>query len=150
MPVSVTRKFNALVRVAETQFRSLNRNKSLSTFDKKQLKTFFLDRMIGPRVRDVLQENRIGRSSKARLPQDRMAGQSLLTAKEVEAWLKIDVKTLYAFAQRKIIPHVRLKGNVRFPAREIKQWVDRHSHLPAAMAVASRTRAKRPSPGRTR
>jgi hypothetical protein len=48
--VSVTPTLKELVRVATTQFRLLNRNKFLSAADRKQLKAFFLDRMMGPRV----------------------------------------------------------------------------------------------------
>ena len=130
--MSATPVLKLLVRTAADQFQLLNRNKSLSVADKRQLKTFFLDRMIGPRVRDVLAANRTGQTP-VRAPKDRMAGQSLLTAKEVEAWLKIDVKTLYKYAAENAIPHIRLKANVRFPARELQQWIDRHFHLPPTM-----------------
>lgn|GEM_PF-6161571 len=150
--MSVTPNFKELVRIATTQFRLLNRNKSLSAADRKQLKTFFLDRMIGPRVRDVLRQNSTGEVLPFRAPKDHMAGQRLLTAKEVEAWLGIDVKTLYAFAKRKMVPHVRLQGNVRFPARELQKWVDRHSHIPREMVgqPARHTRTKRRTAARAR
>jgi excisionase family DNA binding protein len=149
--VSVTPKFKELVRVATTQFRSLNQDKFLSAADKKQLKTFFLDRMIGPRVRDILTENRNGHGFPAPQSKERMAGQQLLTAREVEARLKIDVKTLYAFAKQRIIPHVRLRGNVRFPARELENWIRSHSHIPRALRYRRATRhngAERRAPAR--
>jgi hypothetical protein len=61
--VSVTPKLEELVRIAATQFRTLNRTKSLSAADKKQLQMFFLSRMIGPRVRDVLRDHTNGRTN---------------------------------------------------------------------------------------
>lgn len=134
--MSISPKFKELVRVASTQFKLLNRNKSLSRADKKQLKTFFLDRMIGPQVRHVLAQNTNGHAVPASQPPERMAGQRLLTAREAEAWLQIDAKTLYKYANEGLIPHVRLKTNVRFPARELQRWVRRHFHLPPGMKAS--------------
>ncbi|MGA7909429.1 MAG: hypothetical protein WCA16_18625, partial [Candidatus Sulfotelmatobacter sp.] len=62
-------------------------------------------------------------------------------------------KTLYGFAKQKTIPHVRLKGNVRFPALELQKWVSRHSHLPREMrdrrhAAKSRAKCRRPARAR--
>lgn len=39
----------------------------------------------------------------------------LLTARDLEALLKIDVKTIYSYAQRGLIPYVKIQSNVRFP-----------------------------------
>jgi excisionase family DNA binding protein len=73
------------------------------------------------------------------------AGGRLLTAKEVEDWLQIKRKTVYAYAQKNLIPHVRLEGNIRFPARELQHWVARNSHLPRKMRTRriGQPRAKR-------
>ena len=72
-------------------------------------------------------------------------GDAFMSASEVEAWLKIDVKTRYRYADLKIIPHLRIQGTVRFPARELQRWVERHSHVPREMngnSTRARTRAK--------
>jgi excisionase family DNA binding protein len=133
--VSFTPKLKQLVRTATTQFKLLNRNRSLSSADRKQLKTFYLARILNPQVHQILRQDSPSRAFPGRVTNDRMAGQSLLTAQEVEAWLKIDVKTLYKYAADNVIPHIRLKGNVRFPARELREWLRRHSHLPATMRI---------------
>jgi len=36
----------------------------------------------------------------------------MLTAKDLEALLKIDVKTIYSYVQRGLIPYVRIQSNV--------------------------------------
>ena len=52
---------------------------------------------------------------------------AVFTAKELEALLKIDVKTIYSYAQRGLIPYVRIQSNIRFPKQEIHDWIERHS-----------------------
>lgn len=59
----------------------------------------------------------------------------LLTAKELEAMLKIDVKTIYSYVQRGLIPYVRIQSNVRFPKQEILSWIERQSHRPTLSVV---------------
>lgn len=56
----------------------------------------------------------------------------LLTARELEAMLKIDVKTIYAYVQRGLIPYVKIQSNVRFPKHEILTWIQEQSHRPSA------------------
>jgi predicted DNA-binding transcriptional regulator AlpA len=131
--VSLTPEFKELIFIAVAQFRWLNRNKSLSRADKKQLKTFFLEQLIAPHVPNPAQRNSNGRASAGRTPKNRIVGQQMLTAKEVEAWLRIDRKTIYLYVQKRLIPHLRLEGNVRFPALELQQWVRRHSYPPRDM-----------------
>jgi excisionase family DNA binding protein len=145
--VSASRKLKQLVRTAATQFKSINAKKYLSAADKLKLKTFFLDRVIGPKVGEVLHQNGNGSGHPAPAPQDQIAGRPLLTARQVETWLRIDVKTLYKFAQEKTIPHVRLQGNVRFPLRELQEWVSQHSHVPPEMR--RRQPARYPLPRRS-
>lgn len=53
-----------------------------------------------------------------------------LTAKELEAVLKIDVKTIYTYVQRGLIPYVKIQSNVRFSKREILEWIERQSYRP--------------------
>ena len=49
----------------------------------------------------------------------------MLTAKELEAILKIDVKTIYSYVQRGLIPYIRIESNVRFLKQEILKWIVR-------------------------
>jgi excisionase family DNA binding protein len=54
----------------------------------------------------------------------------LLTAKELEALLKIDIKTIYRYVQRGLIPYVRIQSNVRFVKKQIAEWIEKQSHRP--------------------
>jgi excisionase family DNA binding protein len=54
----------------------------------------------------------------------------MLTAKELEAMLKIDVKTIYSYVQRGLIPYVRIQSNVRFPKHAILSWIEEQSYQP--------------------
>ncbi len=60
-------------------------------------------------------------------------GPEMLTAKELETMLKIDVKTIYSYVQRGLIPYVRIQSNLRFPRRAILHWIERQSYCPGAM-----------------
>jgi len=53
-----------------------------------------------------------------------------LTAKDLEAVLKIDAKTIYSYVRRGLIPYVRIQRNVRFSKREILEWIEKHSCRP--------------------
>jgi excisionase family DNA binding protein len=50
----------------------------------------------------------------------------LLTAKEVEELVRIDVKTIYSYVQRGLIPYVRIQSNLRFLRSEVLAWVAEH------------------------
>ena len=50
----------------------------------------------------------------------------MLTARELEALLKIDVKTIYTYVQKGLIPYVKIQSNVRFVRDEILDWIDAH------------------------
>ncbi len=54
----------------------------------------------------------------------------LLTAKDLERWLKIDVKTIYSYVQRGLIPYVRIQSNLRFVRGQIREWIDRQNYRP--------------------
>lgn len=58
--------------------------------------------------------------------------QWLLTAKEVEEITKIDVKTIYSYVQRGLIPYVRIESSVRFPEEEIFVWIEERTYRPRA------------------
>ena len=54
----------------------------------------------------------------------------LMTAKDLEALLKIDVKTIYSYVQRGLIPYVRIQSNLRFVRRQIYAWIGEHNYQP--------------------
>jgi excisionase family DNA binding protein len=54
----------------------------------------------------------------------------LLTAKEVEELLRIDVKTVYSYVQRGLLPYVRIQSNVRFLRSEILKWMEERQYRP--------------------
>ena len=54
----------------------------------------------------------------------------ILTAKELEAFLRIDVKTIYSYVQRGIIPHMRIESNVRFSKHQVMRWLEERSFQP--------------------
>jgi predicted DNA-binding transcriptional regulator AlpA len=55
---------------------------------------------------------------------------ALLTAKDLEGWLQISVKTIYGYVQRGLIPYVKIESNVRFRGEEILEWIERQSFRP--------------------
>ena len=119
--MALTPKLEQLVQLTTTHFELLNRNKSLSPNDRKRLKVLFVESILGgERKAPSLNGNaRNGHNA-----------SDFMTAKEVEAWLRIDVKTLYLYAKRKFIPHVRLQHNVRFRRADLQRWVDRYTYIP--------------------
>lgn len=58
-------------------------------------------------------------------------GSELLTAKEVEGLLRIDVKTVYSYAQRGLLPYVKIQSNLRFLKSEILKWMEERQYKPA-------------------
>ena len=54
----------------------------------------------------------------------------MLTAKDLEALLKIDSKTIYSYVQRGLIPYVRIQSNVRFVRQQILDWIREHNFRP--------------------
>ena len=63
-------------------------------------------------------------------PQNARAAPELMTARELEAMLKIDVKTIYSYVQRGLIPYVKIQSNVRFLRQEILNWLETQTHRP--------------------
>jgi predicted DNA-binding transcriptional regulator AlpA len=49
---------------------------------------------------------------------------ALLTAKDLEQLLRIDVKTIYGYVQRGLIPYVKIQSNVRFVKDDIVDWIE--------------------------
>ena len=54
----------------------------------------------------------------------------ILTAKELEALIRIDVKTIYRYVQLGLIPHLRMESNVRFPKYRVLRWLEERSFSP--------------------
>ena len=54
----------------------------------------------------------------------------MLTARELEVLLKIDVKTIYTYVQKGLIPYVRIQSNLRFIRKEIFDWIEQQSFQP--------------------
>jgi predicted DNA-binding transcriptional regulator AlpA len=54
----------------------------------------------------------------------------MLTAKDLEAVMQIDRKTIYAYVQLGRIPYVRIESNVRFPKHRIVRWLEERSFQP--------------------
>lgn len=65
-----------------------------------------------------------------------------LTAKELEAFLRIDVKTIYGYARRGLIPYVRIQTNLRFPKQEVLNWLARQSYPPQPARNGHRTKLR--------
>jgi excisionase family DNA binding protein len=58
----------------------------------------------------------------------------LMTAKEVEELLRIDVKTVYSYVKRGLLPYVKIQSNVRFLRSAILQWMEERQYKPGARA----------------
>jgi excisionase family DNA binding protein len=71
-------------------------------------------------------------ASVAERPASSGAAPELLNARDLEALLKIDVKTIYAYVQKGLIPYVRIQSNVRFRKDEILDWIEKQSYRPSA------------------
>jgi predicted DNA-binding transcriptional regulator AlpA len=66
----------------------------------------------------------------------------VLTAQDLEAFLKIDVKTIYRYVQRGLIPYVRIQSNLRFLKSQILVWIENQNYDPGSI------RTKRSKNGR--
>jgi excisionase family DNA binding protein len=54
----------------------------------------------------------------------------ILTAGELEKFLRIDRKTIYSYVQRGLIPHMRIESNVRFSKHQVQRWLEERSFQP--------------------
>jgi predicted DNA-binding transcriptional regulator AlpA len=54
----------------------------------------------------------------------------ILTAKELEAFLQISVKTIYAYVQHGLIPYIRIESNVRSSKHQILEWLRQRTFEP--------------------
>jgi excisionase family DNA binding protein len=56
----------------------------------------------------------------------------VMTAKEVEELLRIDVKTVYSYVQKGLLPYVKMQSNVRFIRSEILTWMEERQYKPGS------------------
>jgi len=63
------------------------------------------------------------------------SSKDLLTAKELEELLRIDVKTIYSYAQRGLIPYVKIQSNLRFVRADIMTWMAERGYKPKPRAA---------------
>ena len=54
----------------------------------------------------------------------------ILTPRDLEKFLQIDVKTIYSYVQRGLIPYVRIQSNVRFLKHQILRWLAERNYQP--------------------
>lgn len=54
--------------------------------------------------------------------------------KEVKELLRIDVKTVYSYAQRGLLPYVKIQSNLRFVKREIVKRMKELQFKPGSTA----------------
>ena len=54
----------------------------------------------------------------------------ILTARELEGFIRIDVKTIYAYVKSGQIPYMRMGANLRFCKREILAWLQQRHYRP--------------------
>ena len=62
----------------------------------------------------------------------------MLTAKDLEALLQIDRKTIYSYVQRGLIPYIRVESNVRFSKHQVLEWLEQRSFQPRPVHGAKR------------
>jgi predicted DNA-binding transcriptional regulator AlpA len=67
------------------------------------------------------------------------SASDLLTAKELEEMLWIDVKTIYSYAQRGLIPYVKIQSNLRFVRADIMTWMARDGARITPTSIPRRT-----------
>jgi excisionase family DNA binding protein len=55
--------------------------------------------------------------------------ERLMTARELASILAISPKTIYSYAERKMIPHFKIEASVRFRGRDVAEWLYNHASL---------------------
>ncbi|MCK5098524.1 MAG: helix-turn-helix domain-containing protein [Desulfobacteraceae bacterium] len=49
--------------------------------------------------------------------------EQLLTVKEAAEITRLNPKTLYAYAERRIIPHIKLGSRLFFTEKQLEKWI---------------------------
>jgi excisionase family DNA binding protein len=57
--------------------------------------------------------------------------KALLTIEEAAELTKLSVKTLYTYAEKEKIPHIKLGRRVLFAEDKLEEWVNSCSVIPA-------------------
>ena len=55
---------------------------------------------------------------------------AMLNVRDLEAFLKIDQKTIYRYVALGLIPYVRIQSNIRFVKEQIERWIEEQSYRP--------------------
>lgn len=63
--------------------------------------------------------------------------ERLLDAKETACRLGVKLSTIYSWVSRRQIPHVKVRGSLRFRPSALEAWLERHEG-PAASGEAGR------------
>ena len=50
--------------------------------------------------------------------------ERLLTVEEASQLLSLAPKTLYQYVCRKIVPYVKIQGNLRFRESDLQSWIE--------------------------
>jgi excisionase family DNA binding protein len=61
--------------------------------------------------------------------------ETLWVASEVALYLRVALSTVYAWVEARKIPHLKVNGVIRFPQKELEEWLQKHSKhrsLPAS------------------
>lgn len=69
-------------------------------------------------------ESSVSALSTAQYWQVKFLTPELMTAKEVEELLRIDVKTVYSYVKRGLLPYVKIQSNVRFLRSAMLEWME--------------------------
>jgi predicted DNA-binding transcriptional regulator AlpA len=72
----------------------------------------------------------MSRESMKRKSEFESADIAMLNVKELEAFLKIDQKTIYRYVSLGLIPYVRIQSNIRFVKHQIVAWIDEQNYQP--------------------
>ena len=64
---------------------------------------------------------------------------SMLNVKELEAFLKIDQKTIYRYVSLGLIPYVRIQSNIRFIRKQILAWIEEQNYQPNRITFTDRS-----------
>ncbi|MEG1061045.1 MAG: helix-turn-helix domain-containing protein [Ruthenibacterium sp.] len=63
--------------------------------------------------------------------------KNYLTVADIKKYLCISTTAAYELTHRKDFPVCRLGSSIRVPAALFLEWVKRHTHIPAELAVAA-------------
>lgn len=64
---------------------------------------------------------------------------AMLNVKELEAFLKIDQKTIYRYVSLGLIPYVRIQSNIRFVKQQILVWIEEQNYKPKPSTLTNQS-----------